>query len=227
MPSSFLGPIPSIARKAVIPAAALLLLGTGIAFTIRPVDLNNNPVSKITTCPRSHGSGACLTGITMWEVTSSGGQIMRGPLSLSGSSITLSGSSIAVMGADKKSATFLISNGATAATTGTSLFGGWRPDFDGQISDVLLWHNTDGSGVTVDVNIGGTSIFSTRLTSDEREASSTGATTPFVFAASKTFSRNDKITIDLDACGNTALGAACPSGVNVRLSMSGSTFYPR
>ena len=143
---------------------------------------------------------------------------------------TISGETIPLIAAGYRTVYFSLSAGTSAASTGTTVNGSaLRMDFDGQVSDVYAQASADGSGVTIDLNKNGTSIFSTRLTTDTKEVSSSGATTPHVYGAGtlKTFNRNDLITVDLDTCGDTSLGATCPSVLKLRVTLSGSTFYPR
>lgn len=115
----------------------------------------------------------------------------------------------------------ILSNPQTRASSGASIFQFYAP-FDGQFNSAFLSHDPNGSGVTIDVNVNSRSIFSTLLTTDEQEKTSTGATTPAVFG-NTTFLRNNMIQIDMDACG-TGAGAQCPEGVVLQLSATGSIF---
>lgn len=63
-----------------------------------------------------------------------------------------------------------------------------------------------GSVLTVDINEGGTSILSTKLTIDASEKTSTTAATPAVISDSS-LADDAEITIDIDAVGSTVAGA--------------------
>ena len=67
---------------------------------------------------------------------------------------------------------------------------------------------TGGTLLTVDINEGGTTILSTKLTIDASETTSTTATTAFVFSDGSTSSlANDaEMSIDIDAIGSTNTG---------------------
>ena len=188
------------------------------------------------------GSGGTLVGTALTQSQAdaryantsgdsfTGSVTITGSLTLETGNLTASGRGVPITAAGFRSGYFSLSAGTSDATTGAIVNGSSvRMDFDGQISDVYVESNTDGSGVTVDINKNGVSIFSTLLTTDEREASSSGATAAHVYGAGtlKTFNRNDRFTVDLDSCGNTALGATCPSVLKLRVTLSGSTFYPR
>ena len=63
-----------------------------------------------------------------------------------------------------------------------------------------------GSALTVDVNDGGTSIFSTLLTIDAGEKTSTTAATPAVLSDTA-LADDAEITVDVDAVGSSTNGA--------------------
>lgn len=63
-----------------------------------------------------------------------------------------------------------------------------------------------GSGITVDINEGGTSILSTLITIDATDKTSEDATTPPVISDSS-LADDAEITIDIDAVGSTVAGA--------------------
>ena len=62
-----------------------------------------------------------------------------------------------------------------------------------------------GSVLTVDINEGGTTILSTKLTIDATERTSTTAATPFVLSDTK-LDDDSEITIDIDTVGSTYAG---------------------
>lgn len=70
----------------------------------------------------------------------------------------------------------------------------------------LTTAQTSGSIFTVDINLGGTSVLSTKLTIDNTEKTSVTATTPAVIS-NTTMTDDGEITIDIDQIGNgTAKG---------------------
>ena len=64
---------------------------------------------------------------------------------------------------------------------------------------------TGGTLLTVDINEGGTTILSTKLTIDASETSSTTATTPAVISDSA-LADDAEMSIDIDAIGSTNTG---------------------
>ena len=75
------------------------------------------------------------------------------------------------------------------------------------ITDVMMTLTTAGTGseVTVDINEGGTTILSTKLTTDASEKTSRTATTPAVISDSA-LANNAVITIDIDQIGSSVAG---------------------
>jgi hypothetical protein len=70
----------------------------------------------------------------------------------------------------------------------------------------LTTAQSSGSIFTVDINDGGSSVLSTKLTIDNTEKTSTTATTPAVISSSS-IADDAEITIDIDQIGNgTATG---------------------
>lgn len=63
-----------------------------------------------------------------------------------------------------------------------------------------------GSALTVDVNVNGSSILSTKLTIDATEKTSTTAAVPAVISDAS-LADDSEITIDIDAVGSTVAGA--------------------
>ena len=64
---------------------------------------------------------------------------------------------------------------------------------------------TGGTLVTVDINEGGTTILSTKITIDASESTSTTAATPPVISDTA-LADDAQMTIDIDAVGNTTAG---------------------
>ena len=236
---------PSVWLRPAVQAAASVVAAAGVAFAVTI----NTPSGASTTRNAFvvSSTGSAATGIACRETGDcefSGSLLLGGGLTIDGGTkigsgtilqetagvATISGETIPLIAAGYRTVYFSLSAGTSDASTGTIVNGSaLRMDFGGQISDVYAQASADGSGVTIDLNKNGTSIFSTRLTTDTKEVSSSGATTPHVYGAGtlKTFNRNDLITVDLDTCGDTSLGATCPSVLKLRVTLSGSTFYPR
>ena len=100
------------------------------------------------------------------------------------------------------------SDETTAITTGTTKVT-FRMPCKVQLTEVrasLTTAQTSGSTFTVDINSGGTSILSTKITIDNTEKTSTTATTPPVIS-SATINDDAEMTVDVDVVGNgTAKG---------------------
>ena len=95
---------------------------------------------------------------------------------------------------------------ALTAATGKAEF---QMPYAFTITDVMMTLTTAGTGgtlVTVDINEGGTSILSTKLTTDASEKTSRTAATAAVVSDSS-LANNGVITIDVDAIGSTIAGA--------------------
>ena len=92
-------------------------------------------------------------------------------------------------------------------TTGTAKVT-FRMPFAMTLSDVRASVGTapTGATVTVDINEGGTSILSTKLTIDATEKTSTTAATAAVISDSA-LADDAEITIDIDQVGSTVAGA--------------------
>jgi hypothetical protein len=100
------------------------------------------------------------------------------------------------------------SDETTALTTGTAKIT-FRMPFGFTLSDVrasLTTAQTSGSIFTVDVNEGGTTVLSTKLTIDNTEKTSTTAATPMVISDTA-LADDAEITVDIDQIGDgTAKG---------------------
>ena len=94
---------------------------------------------------------------------------------------------------------------ALTAATGKAEF---QMPYAFTITDVMMTLTTAGTGgtlVTVDINEGGTTILSTKLTTDASEKTSRTSATPAVISDSS-LANNGVITIDIDAIGSTLSG---------------------
>tara|TARA_R100001086_G_scaffold245696_1_gene176940 strand:+ start:951 stop:1619 length:669 start_codon:yes stop_codon:yes gene_type:complete len=99
-----------------------------------------------------------------------------------------------------------VSDETTALTTGTGKVT-FRMPYAMELTEVrasLVTASTSGA-VTIDVNEGGVSIFSTALTIDQDEKTSTTAATPAVISDSS-LADDAEITIDIDGAGTGAAG---------------------
>ena len=95
---------------------------------------------------------------------------------------------------------------ALTAATGKAEF---QMPYAFTVTDVMMTLTTAGTGgtlVTVDINEGGTTILSTKLTTDASEKTSRTAATAVVISDSS-LANNGVITIDVDAVGSTIAGA--------------------
>lgn len=100
-----------------------------------------------------------------------------------------------------------VSDETTALTTGTEKVT-FRMPFAFTLTGVRASVTTapTGSVLTVDINEGGTSILSTKLTIDASEKTSTTAATPAVISDTA-LADDAEITIDIDTVGSTVAGA--------------------
>ena len=100
-----------------------------------------------------------------------------------------------------------VSDEATALTTGVAKVT-FRMPFAFTLTGVRASVTTapTGSVLTVDINEGGTSILSTKLTIDAGEKTSTTAATPAVISDTA-LADGAEITIDIDTVGSTVAGA--------------------
>ena len=83
----------------------------------------------------------------------------------------------------------------------------WRSPFAFTLTEVRASVNTapTDANLVVDINMGGTTILSTKLSIDATEKTSTTATTPAVISTSN-ITDDAEITIDIDQIGSTAAG---------------------
>lgn len=108
---------------------------------------------------------------------------------------------------------FALSDETTALTTGTAKLT-WRAPFAFTLNDVRASVTTapTGANLNIDINEGGVSIFSTVLSIDATEKTSTTATTAAVISDSS-IADDAEITFDIDQVGSTVAGA----GLKVKL----------
>lgn len=94
----------------------------------------------------------------------------------------------------------------TTLTTGTGKLERLQT-FDGTLQEVIAFVSTQSSSglVTVDINKGGTSVLSTKLSIDANEDSSLTAATSAVILTS-TFEKGDVVAYDVDTAGTGAAG---------------------
>lgn len=101
---------------------------------------------------------------------------------------------------------YALSDEATALTTGVGKLTSRAP-FAGTLTAVRASLTTASSSgvVTVDVNIGGSTVLSTKLTIDASEKTSVTAATAAVISSSS-ITDDDEITFDIDTAGTNATG---------------------
>lgn len=97
----------------------------------------------------------------------------------------------------------------TDHTVATGVFT-FRMPYAFTLTDARLSCNTAATGAafTVDANEGGVSIFSTLLTIDDGETTSTTAAVPYVLSDT-TLADDAEISVDVDVIGSTVAGAGC------------------
>ena len=102
---------------------------------------------------------------------------------------------------------FAVSDEITDLATGTGKIT-YRMPYAFTVTDVRASVTTapTGSVVTVDINDGGTTILSTKITIDATEKTSTTAATPAVISDSA-LAADAEVTIDIDAIGSSVAGA--------------------
>lgn len=108
----------------------------------------------------------------------------------------------------KESIVAAASDETTALTTGTAKVT-FRMPFAMTLTAVRASVTTAATGatlLTVDINEGGVSILSTKITLDSGEKTSTTAATPAVISDTS-LADDAEITVDIDAVGNTIAGA--------------------
>ena len=102
---------------------------------------------------------------------------------------------------DQKQSLIVAISGETTALTVATALTTFRMPYMFQLSDVKASLTTAGgtSGTTtLDINQDGSSILSTKLTIDDGDLTSVGATTKYVLSTI-TLTKNSKITVDCDA----------------------------
>ena len=128
----------------------------------------------------------------------------------SGTLTNCTGLPLAGLATSAKTECFIIacSDETTALTAGVGK-AEFKMPYAFTVTDVMMTLTTAGTGgtlVTVDINEGGTTILSTKLTTDASEKTSRTAATAAVISDSS-LANNGVITIDVDAIGSTVAGA--------------------
>lgn len=132
-------------------------------------------------------------------------------LSASAGTLSIEGVALATASSvTNKSESFCVaaSDETTALTTGTAK-ATFRMPYAFTVTAVRMSVTTAATGanlLTVDINEGGTTIISTKLTTDASEKTSTTAATPAVISDSS-LADDAEMTIDIDQIGNTVAGA--------------------
>lgn len=101
---------------------------------------------------------------------------------------------------------FALSDEDTNLATGTAVFT-WHMPWAMVVDGLMLEVNTapTGSGITVDVNEGGTTVLSTKATIDAgEETSETAAAAPVL--SDNSWAKAAKMTVDIDAVGSSTPG---------------------
>lgn len=126
---------------------------------------------------------------------------------ITGAMLTQGIANLAAIGVVRVPIIIACSDETTALTTGTAKVT-FRMPYAFTLSAVRASVTTapTGSALTVDINEGGASILSTKLTIDATEKSSTTAVTPPVIS-DNALADDAEITIDIDAIGSTIAGA--------------------
>lgn len=116
------------------------------------------------------------------------------------------GTNIVDIGTDVESFSFALSDETTALTTGTKLT--YRMPYAFSLLDARASLTTSSSSGTPTFNIkeSGTTIFSTKITIDANETTSTTAVTPFVFSDAS-LADDAEMTFSIDVAGTNAAGA--------------------
>lgn len=101
---------------------------------------------------------------------------------------------------------FAVTSDTVAFSAGAGKFT-WRAPMAFELAEVrasVKTASTSGS-ITIDINVNGTSILSTKLTIDQGEKTSKTAATPYVLS-NTLIEDDDEITIDIDGAGANAVG---------------------
>lgn len=196
---------------------------TGFAITAGTLALTASNTNYIVVA-KSTGVISVSTASTNWDNTDDYARVYK--LTVGVSTVTavedhrtgeggIIGTSAASSGGTTVAIPIAVSDETTALTTGTAKVT-FRMPFAMTLTTVRSSVTTaptgSGSFVTVDINEGGVSILSTKLTIDAGEKTSTTAATPAVISDSA-LADDAEITIDIDAVGSTVAG----SGLKVYL----------
>ena len=186
----------------------------GFDITKSSAALSDNAENYVVVA-RSTGVLSVSTGTTNWNNSASYARVYHittvsgartatrdyraGPGGVHGQTPTSSASTQAII--------IAVSDESTALTTGTNKVR-FRMPYAFTLSEVRSSVNTapTGASLIVDINEGGASILSTKLSIDATETTSTTAATPAVISDSS-LADDAEISIDIDQIGSTIAGA--------------------
>jgi hypothetical protein len=216
-----------ILKNPKIGAAVLISLATGLAFTIRAPQTGLPPTGVITQRLET-GSGVTVAYCTdLGGCSFSGSLIVEGSLTVGGNSVATFPYSSALIGSGAvlKESVIVLSNPSTLAVTGTTILSFKLRSFSGNLIGIKATSTTAGSGVTIDVNLGGDTALSTKLTIDEDETDSdTAAAAAVISTTADNKSASEAVVIDIDSCGSVVAGATCPKGLTLNLIWQATSF---
>ena len=143
-------------------------------------------------------AAAALTGTELVELEQAGGSVQCTTQDIA--DLATAGATVVPIGV-------ACSDETTALTTGTAKVT-FRMPYAFTLTAVRASVTTapTGSVLTVDINEGGTTILSTKITIDATEKTSTTAATPPVISDAS-LADDAEITIDIDTVGSTVAGA--------------------
>ena len=149
--------------------------------------------------------GSVGGGSGTWTITTASNNNLITGMNITGLSITDTGTNNFF--GDKVSIVIAASDETTDLTAGTAKVTFRMPHsmFLTGVVGGLSTAATGGTLLTIDVNEGGSSILSTKLTFDASEKTTTTAATPCVIS-DKFLALDSEITIDIDAVGSTTAG---------------------
>ena len=176
----------------------------GTSPTLTTPDIGTPSAGVLTNCS---GTAASLTA---GNVTTNAN--LTGDVTSSGNATSIAAGVIVLadIATAAKTECFIIAcSDETTALTAATGKAEFQMPYAFTITDVMMTLTTAGTGgtlVTVDINEGGTTILSTKLTTDASEKTSRTAATAAVVSDSS-LANNGVITIDVDAIGSTIAGA--------------------
>lgn len=176
----------------------------GTSPTLTTPDIGTPSAGVLTNCS---GTAASLTAGT---VTTNAN--LTGDVTSSGNATSIAAGVIVLadIATAAKTECFIIAcSDETTALTAATGKAEFQLPYAFTVTDVMMTLTTAATGgtlCTVDINEGGTSILSTKLTTDASEKTSRTAATAAVISDSS-LANNGVITIDVDAIGSTIAGA--------------------